>query len=161
MRYHRANAKSLYIASIDISKAFDSVSHRAIEDTMRHYGFPPQLEDYITTVYQNSYTTIMCEDWASEKCHPTIGVKQGDPLSPILFNLVIDRLIVKLPANIGARIGDEFINAAAFADDMVSLASSRAGLQTLIDIAYKSLKEVGLSVNAAIATRLPSPPSPG
>lgn len=149
LKHHRKYTKNLYMASIDISKAFDSVTHQAIEDTMRHYGFPPQLVDYIMRVYQNSYTTLACDDWTSERCHPTIGVKQGDPLLPILFNMVIDRLALKLPNDIGARIGDFKINAAAFADDMVFLASSRIGLQRLIDIAYPSLHQMGLSINSA------------
>lgn len=55
---------------------------------------------------------------------PTTGVKQGDPLSPLLFNLVIDRLLRSLPEEIGATLGEGQINAIAFADDLILLANT-------------------------------------
>lgn len=41
LRYHRKQYKSLYIASIDVSKAFDAVTHPAIENTLTSLGVPP------------------------------------------------------------------------------------------------------------------------
>ena len=46
------------------------------------------------------------------------GVKQGDPLSPILFNLVIDELLDNLPGDLGVTIEESRCNSLAFADDL-------------------------------------------
>jgi len=79
----------------------------------------------------------------------TCGVKQGDPMSPIIFNMVIDRLLRQFPDDFGARIGGLTVNAAAFVDDMILFASIPLGLQSLLDRSAKFLSKCGLRVNAA------------
>lgn len=149
LRYHRAKFKPMYMATLDLSKAYDSVTHEAIRDTMKHYGFPAQMTDYIEASYKKSTTRLTTPEWASEVFHPQTGVKQGDPLSPALFNLIIDRLLTKLPEHLGARIGDFNIRVAAFADDIAFFAASAAGLQRLLDISTTTLEMMGLKINPA------------
>ena len=60
------------------------------------------------------------------------GVKQGDPLSFILFNLVIDWALSAIDPHIGFRLDEELVNHLAFADDMVLLASTKEALQRQI-----------------------------
>ena len=62
----------------------------------------------------------------------TRGVKQGDCLSPLLFNLMLDELPDELPDHIRVEIGGCKINALGFADDIILLASSKAGMKFLI-----------------------------
>ena len=61
----------------------------------------------------------------------TRSVKQGDPLSPILFNAVIDE-ISTIPEKRGIKVGDKYLNTLAFADDLCIITSSAAGLQTCL-----------------------------
>ena len=62
----------------------------------------------------------------------TRGVKQGDCLSPLLFNLMLDKLLDELPSHIGVEIDGCKINTLGFADDIILLASSKAGMKFLI-----------------------------
>lgn len=149
LRHHHKNHKPLFVASLDIAKAFDSVSHKAIKNTLQVMGLPAPMIEYITDVYSRSVTRLSCDSWTSEKIRPTCGVKQGDPMSPIIFNMVIERLLKELPEDIGARIGGLVVNAAAFADDMLLFASTPMGLQKLIDLSVGFLSKCGLRVNAA------------
>ena len=71
--------------------------------------------------------------------HPTCGVKQGDPLSPIIFNLVMDRLFSRLLKEIGVRVGDSIVNAMRYADDIVLFALAPTGLQSLLDASAEFL----------------------
>lgn len=149
LRYCRQNFKPLFMASLDVAKAFDSVTHQTIIDTLRSAGVPSLMTEYIADTYGRSVTRLHCENWESEVIHPTCGVKQGDPLSPMIFNLVIDRLFSKLPTEVGLRLGDISLNAIGFADDLVLFATTPKGLQTLLDITANYLQECGLCVNAS------------
>lgn len=51
LRYHRKNFRSLYMASLDISKAFDSVSHSAIMETLKGVGVPSPMIEYLEDTY--------------------------------------------------------------------------------------------------------------
>jgi len=149
LRYCRQSFKPLFMASLDVAKAFDSVTHNTIVDILRSAGVPTPMVDYIAWVYEKSVTRLHCENWESQSIHPTCGVKQGDPLSPIIFNLVIDRLFSKLPSEIGLKVGEVSLNAIGFADDLVLFATTPKGLQTLLDTAASYLQSCGLCVNAA------------
>ncbi len=75
-------------------------------------------------------------------------MRQGDPLSPFLFNLVLDLTLAKL----GDRLGYKLENGAmlthlAFADDVVLVSSSSTGLQALIESYTLEAGRAGLEVN--------------
>ncbi|XP_053380371.1 uncharacterized protein LOC128548876 [Mercenaria mercenaria] len=62
------------------------------------------------------------------------GLKQGCPLSPILFNLYINDLITAIKdLNIGIEIGNEKISILLYADDVALLAESPEDLQNMLD----------------------------
>ncbi|CAK9834488.1 Retrovirus-related Pol polyprotein from type-2 retrotransposable element R2DM [Anthophora retusa] len=160
LRYHQLHHKPLYMASIDVAKAFDSVSHKAIIQTLSLSGTPKPLEEYIQKVYESSVTRLSCGKWISHPIQPRQGVKQGDPMSPILFNLVLDRLWSQLPEEIGIQIGELKINGAAFADDLVLFAFTRNGLQLALDKAAKYLEDCGMHVNTAKSMTITLKPVP-
>jgi hypothetical protein len=66
----------------------------------------------------------------------TRGVKQGDPLSPLLFGLFIDRLEQWMSdrlGDVGVELGGEMLRLLLYADDLTLLATSAADLQKLLD----------------------------
>ncbi|KAG8171542.1 hypothetical protein JTE90_020752 [Oedothorax gibbosus] len=85
-----------HIASLDIVKAIDSVSHGAIYSAIKAIGLPYEFLDYIKNLYEESTTTFCYPGATEQSFHPTCGVRQGDPLSPLLFNAVIEFLIRKV-----------------------------------------------------------------
>lgn len=149
LRSHRKKLRSVYVAVIDVSKAFDSVSHACIENVLNAKGIPSSLVTYIMATYRHGFTKLSSRTWHSDPITPTCGVKQGDPLSPIIFNMVMDNLLKILPNEIGAEVGSAKIAASLFADDIVLMASSARGLQSLIDTASAYLVSCGLSINIA------------
>ncbi|KMQ94463.1 reverse transcriptase [Lasius niger] len=76
-----------------------------------------------------------------------MGIRQGDPLSPIIFNVVTYRMLKKLLDKIGVRLGGIPINAAALAYDLLLFAATPKGLQELINIVTRYLAECGMTIN--------------
>ena len=77
---------------------------------------------------------------------PSRGVRQGDPFSPVLFNLVIDQVLKGIATTSGVRIKSARVNQLAYADDVVLLAETERGLQHSIDQFEKGLKDAGLEI---------------
>lgn len=149
LRYQYHARKEVFIASTDIAKAFDSVSFEALQTVMVNKGIPAPMIKYIMNMYKNSTTQIEYGGWVSDPINPTCGVKQGDPMSPVLFNLIIDEMIKYQDNDIGVCIGNMQVNIMAFADDLILIASTQRGLQHLIDQTTKYLYNTGLEMNAS------------
>jgi len=140
--------RSIYIAWLDVRKAFDSVSHESLLHAASRAGCPPPLLEYIKTIYANGRTRLKVGGKLSDPIRVTQGVKQGDPLSGVLFNLVIDWALAALDRNIGFRLGEQLLSHLAFADDVVLISATQAGLQRQIDRFSDHLKKSGLLMNA-------------
>ncbi|MGL4349935.1 MAG: reverse transcriptase domain-containing protein, partial [Plesiomonas shigelloides] len=76
------------------------------------------------------------------------GVKQGDPLSPILFVLAMEKIISRAHPEIGIQLEAHHLHSLLYADDMVLLADSPRGLQTKLDGLAAGLAGSGMSLNA-------------
>jgi hypothetical protein len=148
-----------YIASIDVSKAFDSVDHRSIAAAMQAHGLPGEFITYINECYNRSTTALTSDGQTSRRFKPSRGVLQGDPMSPMIFNLCIDVVLAQLPEHIGVRCLDGAVNAAAYADDILLFASTEDGLQELINVVVAGLKTFGLDVNTKKTFTLSLKPS--
>ncbi len=77
------------------------------------------------------------------------GVKQGGVLSPVLFCLYIDGLLIALSrAGVGCFLGSNFVGALAYADDIVILAPTASALRILLSVCDNYAKEYSISFNA-------------
>lgn len=147
LRYHHKNYKSMFLASIDIRKAFDCISHEAIFSILRSRGAPSCLVEYIRNFYAKSSVVLRTPEWTSRSIHPARGVRQGDPLSPFLFDIVMDTFLRSLPGHYGIRADGLNINALAYADDLLLMATTAEGLQDLLNIAITFFTNCGMDIN--------------
>jgi len=74
------------------------------------------------------------------------GVRQDDPLSPLLFNLVVDRALGILSEDVGYRIGGRMIGILGYADDIMLQSSTKVGLQKNTRL-HEAFLQNGLSIN--------------
>ncbi|NXX51967.1 PO21 protein, partial [Tricholaema leucomelas] len=89
----------------------------------------------IKDFYDNIHTHIKIKLGQTEEIGIKTGVKQGDPMSPLLFNLCIDPLLCKLEElGNGYQYGAVKVTTLAFADDLVLLSSSWEGMEKNIEI---------------------------
>jgi ribonuclease HI len=80
------------IIFLDISKAFDSVAHSFITDILIHVGFDIGTVNSITALFSQAFCLTTIDRSYSKRIDFYSGVKQGCPLSPSLFILVMDVL---------------------------------------------------------------------
>ena len=145
----RRNKKKLSVAWLDIRNAFGSVPHSTIRATLRHIGVPPPLVSFIMNAYTGASTVIRTPVGDTAPIPIAAGVKQGCPLSPILFNLCIELILCKIKdAAKKLKSGACFhygtlLSCLAYADDLVLIARSKRALQTLLDAASEGASVLG------------------
>jgi hypothetical protein len=140
--------KGMVAVQLDISKAFDTVPHAAIEDALRRKGVPKFLTSSIRDSYEGVMTTIK-QGTSEVPITLKRGVKQGDPLSPLIFNTLLEPLINTLEEEEGFAINSECqVSVLAFADDMILLAPGVPEAKRLLEITERYLGDLGMMISA-------------
>ena len=135
---------------LDLAKAFDTIPHWAVKNALRRHNVPNEVIDAILEMYKGAYTKIKVKDQWTRKIKLNNGVKQGCPMSPLLFNLVMDELITNLEeTNVGIDIDGAKINCLAFADDLVLMTENYLDMNILLKRCEKFFKNTCLRVNAS------------
>lgn len=106
------------------------------------------MAKYLNNMYSGNSTDIV---WAGHQINNVFmrrGVKQGDPVSPWLFNSIIDELLMELPQQLGAVIGGHHIHAIAYADDIILFAESRFAMNCQLQKVEEFFNARGMKLNA-------------
>lgn len=147
IRASRKQHKNLFFACIDVRKAFDSVKHASIIRACRSFGLPDDFIDYIQDVYRDGFTRIDMKGMP-RNIRLNSGVRQGCPLSPLLFNMVVDELLRKLDTlDLGVSVGRCAVSSLGFCDDLNLTSRSEQGLQQMLNVCQKFYEQRGLSIN--------------
>ena len=89
---HTKSKKGTLAFKIDLEKAYDRVDWRFLESTLIAFGFPIITVNLIMTCVRASSLSIMWNGNRLDSFAPRRGLRQGDPMSPYLFVLCMERL---------------------------------------------------------------------
>ncbi|SGZ49794.1 CIC11C00000003426 [Sungouiella intermedia] len=95
-----ASAPERTILMADFNKAFDRVSHRYIRQVLCHMGFGPRMTSFLMLITSGQIGRITINNYVGRSFPLLSGVRQGNPVSPILFNLAIEPLLCRLQQNL-------------------------------------------------------------
>lgn len=143
---HLTSRRSLFIAFIDIEKAFDNVNRSKLWQLIYSYGGKGALVDTLHKLYADTTTSLQLHGRYSSLFPVDKGVLQGDPLSPILFILYIAGLSISEPDDpllAGLPISDSLL-----ADDLMIPSTSSTGLQRKLDRMNAFFASIDMKVNA-------------
>jgi hypothetical protein len=115
-------------------------------------------------IFRNLCTRLRCsvlvDGTASRNADIRQGVRQGCPLSPVLFACYVETLAVRLREVGGVEMGDKFLHSLLYADDVAILAESQVALQQMLDVVDKFCREFRLTLNLSKSKILCVPPRP-
>eukprot|EP00253_Pinus_taeda_P030238 PITA_30238 len=80
------------LLKIDLSEAFDSISWDYLQKILKAFGFPPSWIIWINNLLSSSFFSILINGIPSPTFHPSMGIRQGDPLFPFLFVILAEGL---------------------------------------------------------------------
>ena len=146
----KVKTPKVYACFIDFKKAFDTVWHDGLFYKLQQIGIRGNFLETLRNMYQNTKCAIKLGDKLTQFFPCMKGVRQGDPLSPTLFNLFLNDLFSELRSETCDPVSlndTDYFNALAYADDIVLLSRTEEGLQNAIDITEKYCEKWRLTIN--------------
>ena len=165
----REQQMPLYIAFIDLTKAFDLVSRKGLFQLLKKIGCPPQLLNIIISFHENTQGVVSYGGEVSESFAIQSGVKQGCVLAPTLFGIFFSMLLdfsfrhslqgVHLLTRSDGRLFNlarlraktkvrrVLIRELLFADDAALISHTEEGLQALVNQFSHACTQFGLTIS--------------
>ena len=131
--------KELWMAFIDLEKAFDRVPREVIWWALRELGVEEHVVSVIQVMYSKACTTVKLGSGESKEFDVKVGVHQGSVLSPLLFIAVMEAISRSFRHGLPFEL--------LYADDLVLIAESEKELLERIEVWKGGLEAKGLRVN--------------
>ena len=133
---------------LDFKGAFDSVDRKALFQTLCRRGLPDKYVNILKSLYSHTTGSVRAYGRCSKTFDTKSGVRQGCPLSPFLFNFIIDEImedcVTRSPSS-GIELGSfEDLVDLDYADDIVMLFDSSEKAQHMLNTVSGSILPFGM-----------------
>ncbi|GJX93509.1 RNA-directed DNA polymerase, eukaryota [Tanacetum coccineum] len=156
IQWCKLKKKHALIFKVDFEKAYDSVRWDFLDEILRKFGFGDKWCKWIQCCLQSSKGSILVNGSPTKEFEFGKGLKQGDPLSPFLFILVMESLHLSFQRVVdaglfqGINIGEGLVNISHmfYADDAVFVGQwCDRNISTLVHVLECFHKVSGLRIN--------------
>ena len=138
LHYAEATEENGIIVALDQEKAYDKIAHDYLWLTLEKYGLPPSFINTVKSLYESAETLVIINGESSSTFRVTRGVRQGDPLSCLLFDIAIEPLAEMIrQSNLeGFKVGEleKRTIVSLFADDTTVYLSEKDNIGDLYAI---------------------------
>ena len=135
---------------LDQEKAFDRISHNFLFKTLEKFGFGNNFINWIKIFYNNVNSQIKLNGKLSEKIEIEQGLRQGCPLSALLYVLCAEVLQINIrkdPRIKGYKLENFEMKGLSFADDMMTVVTSEDSIHALFDLISSYEKATNAKIN--------------
>ena len=144
---YKAVNKKIYFGFVDFKKAYDTVWRDGLLYKLLKNGINGKFYNVIESMYQTSECCVKVDQAVTEFFKNNIGVKQGEVLSPLLFNLYVNDLPSCLSDPESPSLNGSQIDCLLYADDLVLMSTTKSGLQRKFDKLNQYCSKWRLCVN--------------
>ena len=138
------DCKPLYQVFLDLTKAYDSLDRVRTMEILIGYGVGPNLCRFIQTVWNDDTLVPKSGGCFGTPFQAERGVRQGDIISPIIFNIVIDCVLREWHR----LLGPTTLSTLFYADDGRLAGYCAQDVQQGLDLFIEVFSRVGLQINA-------------
>ena len=144
--------KNHMIFSIDAEKAFDKFQHPFMIKTLQNMGIEGTYLNIVKTLYDRPTANIIINGEKLKAFPLRSGTRQGCPLSPLLFNIVLEVLATAIREEKeikGIQIRKEEVKVLLSADDMILyIENPKDSIRKLLELISEFNKVAGYKINA-------------
>ena len=142
--------KNHVIISIDTEKSFDKIQHPIIIKILSEVGLEGTYLNIVKAMYDKPTASIILDDQKLQAFPLRSGTRQACPLSPLLFNIVLEVLAMAIRQEEvkGIQIGKEEVKLSLFADDMILyIENPKDPTKKLLELINEFIKVAGYKIN--------------
>eukprot|EP00973_Karenia_brevis_P019828 2718821-Karenia_brevis.AAC.1 len=140
--------QDIWIASMDLRKAFDRIEFDPLFEALREHGVSEGYIHLLMALYTNQ-VGYLDED---SEFQIKRGVKQGDIMSPILFNAIIEVAFSRWKRKLSTQgiliAPDTRLTNSRYADDMMLYGKSLHEVTGMMELLLSEFRSIGLEMNA-------------
>ena len=138
----KRHQRSIIVTLLDLRNAFGEVNHKLINLTLRYHHLPTEIINLIANIYTDSKISIAHGEESTKFVPVERGVLQGDPCSPLIFNMCFNPLMKMVTQEKYEQLGYLWGPTAElhsrswlqFADDTALISHDIRGAQALLDL---------------------------
>jgi hypothetical protein len=152
MNHARLKQRQVIITLLDLKNAFGEIDHQVIMKILEYHHFPESIKSLIKSYYTNYKVSVGTETFTTDPILIEKGVLQGDCLSPLLFNLVVNTLLKTIDTEKIRAMGYNCCDSLRprhwfqFADDSALVTSTAEDSQSLLNVFTKWCHWAGLKI---------------